>query len=69
VVTIEDNNILGGFGSAVLQLLNEQGLHLPMKILGYGDTFTEHGPQATLWKNAGIDADGIVRSVLELVSK
>jgi len=69
VVTIEDNNTLGGFGSAVLQSLNEQGLHLPMKILGYGDTFTEHGPQATLWKNAGIDADGIVQSVLELVSK
>ena len=69
VITIEDNNTLGGFGSAVLQLLNEQGLHLPMKILGYGDTFTEHGPQATLWKNAGIDTDGIVRSVLKLVSK
>jgi len=69
VVTIEDNNVPGGFGSAVLQLLNEHGLHLPVKILGYGDTFTEHGPQATLWKNAGIDAEGIVRSVLELVIK
>ena len=69
VVTIEDNNVLGGFGSAVLQLLNEQGLHLPVKILGYGDTFTEHGPQATLWGNAGIDAEGILQSVLQLVGK
>jgi 1-deoxy-D-xylulose-5-phosphate synthase len=67
VVTIEDNSALGGFGSGVLQLLNERGLHLPVKILGYGDTFIEHGPQATLWNNAGIDADGIVKSVLELV--
>ena len=67
VVTIEDNSILGGFGSAVLQLLNQQGLLLPTKILGYGDSFIEHGPQATLWSNAGIDADGIVRSVLELM--
>ncbi len=69
VVTIEDNNVLGGFGSAVLQLLNERGLHLPVRILGYGDTFIEHGPQATLWNNAGIDADGIVRNVLELMIK
>jgi 1-deoxy-D-xylulose-5-phosphate synthase len=69
VVTIEDNNVLGGFGSAVLQLLNEQGLHLPVKILGYGDTFTEHGPQTTLWGNAGIDAEGILQSVLQLVGK
>ncbi len=69
VVTIEDNNALGGFGSAVLQLLNEQGLYLPVKILGYNDTFIEHGPQSTLWNNAGIDTEGIVRSVLELMGK
>ncbi len=67
VVTIEDNSALGGFGSTVLQLLNQRGLHLPIKILGYSDTFIEHGPQATLWSNAGIDADGIVRSVQELL--
>jgi len=67
VVTIEDNSALGGFGSGILQLLNEHGLHLPVKILGYGDTFIEHGPQATLWDNAGIDTDGIVRSVLDLM--
>ena len=67
VVTIEDNSALGGFGSGVLQLLNEHGLHLPVKILGYGDTFIEHGPQTTLWNNAGIDTDGIVRSVLDLM--
>jgi 1-deoxy-D-xylulose-5-phosphate synthase len=69
VVTIEDNSALGGFGSSVLQLLNEQGLHLPVTILGYGDTFIEHGPQATLWRNAGIDADGIVASVAELMAR
>ena len=69
VVTIEDNSALSGFGSGVLQLLNERGLHLPVKILGYADSFVEHGPQATLWNNAGIDADGIVRSVQELLRK
>lgn len=67
VVTIEDNSVLGGFGSGVLQLLNEHRLHLPVRILGYSDSFVEHGPQATLWHNAGIDADGIVHSVQELL--
>lgn len=68
VVTVEDNSGLGGFGSAVLQLLNERGLHLPVKILGYGDTFIEHGPQSILWSRAGLDAEGIVRNTLELLA-
>jgi 1-deoxy-D-xylulose-5-phosphate synthase len=67
VIAIEDNSALGGFGSGVLQLLNEHGLYLPVKILGYSDSFVEHGPQATLWHNAGIDVDGIVRSVQKLL--
>lgn len=67
VVTIEDNSVRGGFGSAVLQMLNDRGLHLPLTMLGYDDRFVEHGPQATLWHNAGIDADGIVRTVQALL--
>ena len=67
VITIEDNSTLGGFGSGVLQLLNERSLHLPCTILGHPDHFVEHGPQAVLWANAGIDADGIVRSVQALL--
>ncbi len=69
VVTIEDNCAQGGFGSGVLQLLNQRGLHLPVRILGYDDTFIEHGPQATLWHNAGLDSDGIVENVCQLLSK
>lgn len=67
VVTIEDNTVQGGFGSGVLQLLHQQGLSLPCTMLGYADTFIEHGPQATLWHNAGIDAEGIVRGALALL--
>jgi 1-deoxy-D-xylulose-5-phosphate synthase len=67
VVTIEDNAIQGGFGSAVVQLLQERGLLLPVRTLGYPDTFIEHGPQATLWANAGIDAEGIARTATTLV--
>ena len=67
VVTIEDNCIQGGFGSAVLQALSGRGLHPSFTILGYQDHFVEQGPQATLWADAGIDTDGIVRSVLGLI--
>ena len=67
VVTVEDNCVQGGFGSAVLEVLNERGLHLPVHRLGYEDRFIEHGPQAVLWRAAGIDADGIARSVLDLL--
>lgn len=67
VVTVEDNCVQSGFGSAVLEALNERGLHLPVRRLGYVDRFIEHGPQAVLWRAAGIDADGIARSVLDLM--
>ncbi len=67
VVTIEDNAIQGGFGSAVVQLLQERDLLLPVRTLGYPDTFIEHGPQATLWANTGIDAAGIARTATALV--
>ncbi|MGE4403863.1 MAG: transketolase C-terminal domain-containing protein, partial [Desulfobulbus sp.] len=67
VVTIEDNAVQGGFGSAILELLNQKGLRLPTTLLGYGDTFIEHGPQSVLWHNAGIDAEGIAKAALALV--
>nr|WP_321466830.1 1-deoxy-D-xylulose-5-phosphate synthase [uncultured Desulfobulbus sp.] len=67
VLTIEDNAIQGGFGSAVLELLQQNGLQLPLIMLGYGDNFIEHGSQSILWHNAGIDAEGIARAAISLV--
>ena len=67
VVTIEDNAVQGGFGSAVLELLQQNALHLPVTMLGFGDQFIEHGPQSVLWHNAGIDAEGIAAAVHSLV--
>ncbi len=68
VVTVEDNVKKGGFGSAVLQMLAELHLNLPIRMLGFGNVFPEHAPQAVLWKNAGIDTAGIIRGVLEVLS-
>ena len=67
VITIEDNALQGGFGSTVLELFNQNRLHLPVTTLGYTDMFIEHGPQAVLWKNAGIDPEGIARAAISLM--
>jgi len=69
VVTIEDNVKKGGFGSAILQMLAELHLNIPVRLLGYGNTFIEQGPQQTLWKDAGIDAAGILHGALEVLKQ
>lgn len=63
VLTVEDGCIQGGFGSAVLQCLHENGVFAPVKILGYADAFIEQGPQNVLWRQAGIDSEGIAAAV------
>ncbi len=69
IVTIEDNVKKGGFGSAVLQMLIELHINIPMRLLGYGNTFIEQGPQSLLWKNAGIDTAGIINGTLEVMNQ
>jgi 1-deoxy-D-xylulose-5-phosphate synthase len=61
LITVEENALQGGFGSAVLELLHDNGLsHVKFKRLGIPDLYIEQGSQAQLRKDVGIDADGIV---------
>lgn len=70
VITIEDSARMGGFGSAVLELLNSRGLHsVKSCMLGYPDQFIEHGPQKTLWKNSHIDTPAIIRAAMKIMKK
>lgn len=65
VVTVEENAIEGGFGSAVLELL--QGASIPglrLERIGLPDEFVEHGPQGLLRAKYNLDADGIQRRVI-----
>jgi 1-deoxy-D-xylulose-5-phosphate synthase len=60
LMTVEENALQGGFGSAVLEQLYDSGLqHLKIKRLGIPDRYIEHGSQAQLRKDVGIDAEGI----------
>jgi len=60
ILTVEENALQGGFGSAVLELLHDNNAaHIKVKRLGIPDQYIEQGPQAQLRKDVGIDADGI----------
>lgn len=68
VLTVEENAVSGGFGSAVLEALTAAGLTgTTFRMLGIPDAFIEHGSQAQLRKSLGLDAEGIARAALEMV--
>ncbi|HSY04728.1 MAG TPA: 1-deoxy-D-xylulose-5-phosphate synthase [Steroidobacteraceae bacterium] len=63
LVTIEENAIQGGAGSAVVELLSAEGLQLPLLQLGIPDRFIEHGSREGCLAAAGLDAAGLGASV------
>lgn len=61
VLTVEENLLAGGFGSAVLEMFEEHGWHPSIfRRLGIRDTFVEHGSQAELRAAHGLDAEAVV---------
>jgi 1-deoxy-D-xylulose-5-phosphate synthase len=64
LVTIEDNAIAGGAGSAVGELLAARGVETPLLQLGLPDAFLEHATREQLLTEAGLDIEGIRRSIL-----
>jgi 1-deoxy-D-xylulose-5-phosphate synthase len=64
LVTVEDNAIAGGAGSAVSELLAAQSIQIPVLQLGLPDTYLEHASREDLLAEAGIDAAGIRAAIL-----
>ena len=62
-VTIEEGSIMGGAGSAVLECLAAHELQVPVLQLGLPDRFIDHGDQAVILSELGLDAQGILASV------
>ncbi|TCJ15347.1 1-deoxy-D-xylulose-5-phosphate synthase [Parasulfuritortus cantonensis] len=69
LVTLEENTVMGGAGSAVAEALADLGLARPILHLGLPDRFVEHGDPAVLLARCGLDADGIERSVRRFISE
>jgi len=59
IITVEDGTVVGGFGSAILEFMNEHGYKADVKIMGIPDTLVEHGTPKQLYDEIGIDANGI----------
>ena len=70
IITAEENTLEGGFGSAVLELLNELEVpHVRLKRLGIPDAFIEQGQQKELRRKYGLDEEGIYLSVLSILKE
>ncbi len=70
LVTVEEGCRMGGFGSAVLEALSEQGiLQVPTKLIGLPDWYIEQGPQDLLREKYGLTAEGIYQAAKEAVKQ
>ena len=63
IVTVEENALMGGAGSAVLEAMQALNLHTPTLCLGLPDTFIEHGVHETMLAECGLDSIGIARAI------
>ena len=68
LMTVEENTLTGGFGSAVLEALNSAGRSTQfVKTLGIPDQFIEHGERGELLAELGLDANGIAETAFEIL--
>lgn len=67
IITIEDGAREGGFGSAVLEWLEDNGYRKNVVRLGLPDHFVEHGTVVELQHIVGIDAEGIIEAVNDII--
>ena len=67
IITVEDGTVVGGFGSAVLEFMNEHKYKAEIKMLGIPDHLVEHGTPKELHRECGYDAQAIKETVLEMM--
>ncbi len=67
IVTVEDGTVVGGFGSAILEFMNQHNYNAAIKILGIPDRLVEHGTLKELHRECAYDAQGIADAVKELM--
>jgi 1-deoxy-D-xylulose-5-phosphate synthase len=70
LITVEDHAVAGGFGSALLEFLADEGISdIRVKRLGVPDRFIPHGTQEELRKVCGFDKDAITQATLQMVRR
>lgn len=69
VITVEDGCVMGGFGSAVVEFMADNGYKAKVVRLGIPDRFIEHGEQTELYEECGFSPKEIAATVKELLQK
>jgi len=70
LLTVEEASRMGGFGSAVLEFLSEEGVvNVPTRCLGLPDWYIEQGPQEVLRGKYGLTAEGIYHQAKRLLAQ
>lgn len=69
IITFEDHNVIGGLGSAVSEVIAESGMGCAFKKAGIPDTFTIIGYPEDILNHYGIDTDGMVAAVREVMGR
>ena len=65
IITIEDGTVVGGFGTAVLEFMNQNGYKADVKIMGIPDRLVEHGSPKELYSEIGLNAQAIAEVLRE----
>ncbi|WP_185995147.1 1-deoxy-D-xylulose-5-phosphate synthase [Nocardioides campestrisoli] len=68
VVSVEDNGVVGGCGSVLLQTLNEQGVDTPVRLHGIPQDFLDHAKRGVILSRIGLDAQSLARSIVEEIT-
>ena len=69
LMTVEEHNIIGGLGSAVAEVLAEEGIAVPFRRHGVLDHFTTSAPYEDLIRHYHLDADGIAQTARQFIQK
>ena len=69
LITVEDNALAGGFGSAVAEYLADTQAHFKLLRLGYPDQFVEHGKAGQLYAAFSLDAQTMAKKILNWTTK
>jgi len=69
VVTVEDGSIIGGFGSAILEFMNEHHYYSALRILGIPDRLVEHGTPKELQQECAYDTEAIKETVRQMMKE
>jgi 1-deoxy-D-xylulose-5-phosphate synthase len=69
VVTIEDGVLQGGFGSAVLEFMADYNYKAQLKRIGLPDQFIDHGTTDELFRDFGLDQQGIYKTIKSFLAE